>query len=204
MNESLEKKQAKWVRKNGIMVGSSVLVTRQAEAHENGWMYPWVADPMNRAVGKVGTVKEIRDDCIQLSIPGIQTDCLYPFFVLEKVDSKQQVSPHKEWEVSYGLKVRTGDPVLVRDGEDEEWRYSLFSHVRRTEPRCRYFTSGMRWVYCIPYVGNEHLVGTGDEWKVPVAEAERRDFRFGAKVRFEIDDETYPARRKASPFRAGI
>lgn len=183
MNETFKEKHAEWVKKNRVTIGDSVRVTRRAEDHENGWPYFWAESPMTSAVGKVGTVTEISDDCIQLSIPGIQSDYLYPYFVLEKVDSEQQASAHKEWEVSYGLKAETGDPVLVRDCDDEEWRYSLLSHVDRAKNPHQYFTVGMRWAHCIPYAGNEHLVGTSKAWKDPDAEAEKNEFRFGAKVR---------------------
>lgn len=184
MNETFKEEQAEWVRKNRVTIGDSVRVTRRAEDHENGWMYVWVASPMNSAVGKVGTVKEIRDDCIKLSIPGIQSDYLYPYFVLEKVGSEQQASAHKEWEISYGLKAKTGDPVLVRDDGGHVWRYSFLSHKDSEDLSGVPFSTTSGWFkYRIPYAGNEHLVGTDDEWEAPVVETKKKEFRFGARVR---------------------
>lgn len=192
MKETFKEKQAEWVRKNRVTIGDSVRVTRRAGDHENGWMYVWVSIPMNSAVGKVGTVKEIRDDCIELSIPGIQFDYLYPYFVLEKVDPEQPVSVHKEWEVSYGLKARTGDPVLVRDIDELSWRYSFLSHKDPEDSRGMPFSTTSGWFkHCVPYIGNEHLVGTCDKWEAPAAETEKKDFRFGAKVQIQIGDKTW-------------
>lgn len=48
------------------------------------------------------------------------------------------------------------DKVLVRDFDDKEWVCDLFSHSRDK----KYVCVGSIWNQCIPYSGNEHLVGT--------------------------------------------
>lgn len=50
------------------------------------------------------------------------------------------------------------DKVLVRDDYEDEWRASFFSHIR--EGLSRYVTTGLVWKFCIPYKGNEYLLGT--------------------------------------------
>lgn len=51
------------------------------------------------------------------------------------------------------------DKVLVRDINNEPWAISFYSH--KQEGEYPYVTSGdMFFRYCIPYEGNEHLVGT--------------------------------------------
>lgn len=53
-----------------------------------------------------------------------------------------------------------GMPVLVREGICCEWRYTIFSHHRKNgTPFC---ASGIIWHQCIPFEGNEHLLGTTD------------------------------------------
>lgn len=49
------------------------------------------------------------------------------------------------------------DKVLVRDRDEQEWECSLFSHI--DEEGC-YVCVGSWWLQCIPYEGNEHLLGT--------------------------------------------
>lgn len=49
------------------------------------------------------------------------------------------------------------DKVLVRDSKSSEWRANLFSHKNIDEPYCCVYAG---WNYCIPYEGNEHLLGT--------------------------------------------
>lgn len=54
---------------------------------------------------------------------------------------------------------KTFDKVLIRDSERDEWKAGIFSHVsiKRTFP---FVTINNCHKQCIPYEGNEHLVGT--------------------------------------------
>lgn len=53
------------------------------------------------------------------------------------------------------------DKVLVKDhDEDSEWRCSLFSHKNEDG---LYICVGSIFEQCIPYEGNEHLLGTTNE-----------------------------------------
>lgn len=50
------------------------------------------------------------------------------------------------------------EKVLVRDSIDDVWRASFFSHIKENDGR--YVTTCVTWKFCIPYIGNESLVGT--------------------------------------------
>lgn len=50
------------------------------------------------------------------------------------------------------------EKVLVRDSYNDMWRASFFSHIKEDDGR--YVTTGLTWKFCIPYIGNESLVGT--------------------------------------------
>ena len=67
---------------------------------------------------------------------------------------------------SNGVEIYTGDAVLVRDGKNTAWSYCHFSHKKDDSyfPYCTSFTDSM---YCIPYRGNEDLVGTTNDFVVP-------------------------------------
>lgn len=71
--------------------------------------------------------------------------------------------------------------VLVRnDGEDEyPWRAALFSHQEKDGV---FNASGRYWDECIPYEGNEHLLGTTDSLTKPELE-----FKFGDRVEVSYD-----------------
>ena len=47
--------------------------------------------------------------------------------------------------------------VLVRDSDDEPWHLNLFSHIVGTSYKHVCLVNA--WTQCIPYEGNEHLLG---------------------------------------------
>lgn len=54
------------------------------------------------------------------------------------------------------------DKVLVRNKSNERWHPSLYA---TTDGLLYYTTDCKNWQQCIPYEGNEHLVGTTDKLK---------------------------------------
>lgn len=52
------------------------------------------------------------------------------------------------------------DKVLVRCNEDSVWRCELFSHYNTFNKQCPYVCLSSVYKYCIPYEGNQHLLGT--------------------------------------------
>lgn len=56
---------------------------------------------------------------------------------------------------------KTFDKVLVRDEDDEAWRCNFFSHMDDETFICAH----AYFAQCIPYEGNEHLVGTTESPK---------------------------------------
>lgn len=55
------------------------------------------------------------------------------------------------------------DRVLVRQSDKDYWRASLYSHFNSKENI--HVTAWMNWYQCIPYEGNQELVGTTDKPK---------------------------------------
>lgn len=177
MRMSYEERQAEWVKKHDVKAGDRVRLIRSASDEEGGWcsMWPHTADGW---IGNILRVKSIGDLYIVCYSPDADDWFGFPYFVLEKVVERKD----KEWTVSYGLKVKTGDPVLMRDDVTSTWWYSIFSHKLSGEgdpfPYC---SAGAISMFCIPYKGNEHLVGTTDDYKAPEKPTKPK-FVFGAKV----------------------
>ena len=57
------------------------------------------------------------------------------------------------------------DKVLVRCNEDSVWRCELFSHYNTFNKQCPYVCLSSVYKYCIPYEGNQHLLGTTNNSK---------------------------------------
>ncbi len=49
------------------------------------------------------------------------------------------------------------DKVLVRDSKSDKWRANLLGYIDKDE---YYHCVYANWVYCIPFIGNESLLGT--------------------------------------------
>ena len=69
-----------------------------------------------------------------------------------------QVEPVKVIEPKCSLK--PFDKVLVRCNEDSVWRCELFSHYNTFNKQLPYVCLSSVYKYCIPYEGNQHLLGT--------------------------------------------
>lgn len=69
---------------------------------------------------------------------------------------------NRDWN-KFNLPVNTLKPfdkVLVRNGIDEKWTISLFSYHDGGNQTFPYVCASGHYVCCIPYEGNEHLLGT--------------------------------------------
>lgn len=73
--------------------------------------------------------------------------------------------PEHEPEPKPEPKFKPFDRVLVRDRIDNVWVAQLYSHCREDEGYLHFCVGGQFWLQCIPYEGNEHLLGTTDKPK---------------------------------------
>ena len=55
------------------------------------------------------------------------------------------------------VELKPFDKVLVRDSKSYKWRANLFGYIDKDGYYCCVYAC---WTYCIPYEGNEHLLGT--------------------------------------------
>lgn len=60
---------------------------------------------------------------------------------------------------------KAGMPVLVRIRDDHKWFYLLFSHYYKHQGILHFNAGGAGWLQCIPFEGNETLVGTSNPCK---------------------------------------
>lgn len=82
---------------------------------------------------------------------------IYIYNIEEKIDGKLDL---KTLEIEKPkCKFKPFDKVLGRNEKDDVWEADLFSHYRE-ESQYPFRCIGFSRKYCIPYEGNEHLLGT--------------------------------------------
>lgn len=108
-----EKRQAEWVKENGIKLGDKVKILRKFDDFESGCAIEMDEDgEMDPLVGTVGKVSAIEDDSIEVDSKG---DCWYwPYFVLEKVENEPEAEDEPDNAKS---PFKVGDKVRIA----KEW-----------------------------------------------------------------------------------
>lgn len=80
------------------------------------------------------------------------------FSVLNKVNVKS----NKEQPKSINNEYKPFDKVLVRGDLNQKWTVDIFSYYNQKDDAFPYICVGGFYRHCIPYEGNEHLLGTTD------------------------------------------
>lgn len=79
------------------------------------------------------------------------------FSALEKKGKAWDAEKKQIVDLKPKVELKPFDRVLVRDSKSDYWRANLFGYIDKNGYfRCIY----TNWAYCIPYAGNEHLLGT--------------------------------------------
>ena len=109
---------------------------------------------------KIGDTLRVKEESnVSFTITGMTEDAY-----LDKDGNKYHFKYQKQWEiVPEKFDITTLKPfesrVLVRDQSCYEWEADIFGRYSNG-----YITlGGGKWVQCIPYEGNEHLLGTTDD-----------------------------------------
>lgn len=95
--------------------------------------------------------------------PITETQQIILFDALAKEGKAWDAEKKEVVDIKKELQFKPFEKVLVRDSYDDMWRASFFSHIK--EDVGRYVTTCFTWKFCIPYEGNEHLLGTTNDPK---------------------------------------
>lgn len=76
---------------------------------------------------------------------------------METLEIEKPKKKNKRKKSKVQLSFKPFDKVLVRDSASDKWRASLFGYIGKDGYYCCVYAN---WIYCIPYEGNEHLLGT--------------------------------------------
>lgn len=98
------------------------------------------------------------------------------------------------------------DKVLVRDCNEVKWEIDLFQEYEEFKSDLYYSCLASTWNQCIPYEGNEHLLGTTDN---PEQHEQNKNSLFGIelkpgyvlKLKNGAAGVLFPIREKAYPYK---
>lgn len=106
------------------------------------------------------------DFCTNIIHPSEWCPCFYTFATEEVKDKlfKAMDKAGYTWDgetLKKKPQFKPFEKVLVRDSESEEWECTFYSHFdSKSKGRYNHNTISGIYVMCIPFEGNEHLVGT--------------------------------------------
>ena len=116
---------------------------------------------------KGDVIMDLGDDCICNDSPickeirlATEEEKQQLFSALEKEGKRWDSDKKSIVDLKPKVELKPFDKVLVRDSKSDYWRATLFSHIN--ENGC-YYCVWAGWTYCIPYEGNEHLLGTNKD-----------------------------------------
>lgn len=128
------------------------ILDRPRENNKKGW---WYAVCLNTTVDSLGT--HIYGEPVRFASPD-EVNRLFEKFAekgfhynadtnaLEKIKKEHTFQPY--------------DKVLIRDSDKDQWMPEIFSHYNNNGTYRYRVCGGIGFSQCIPYEGNEHLVGT--------------------------------------------
>lgn len=82
------------------------------------------------------------------------------FSALEKKGKRWDSEKKEVVDLKPKVELKPFDKVLVKHQKTEEWCANIFSHTDKTDEYLDYVCVNDRWEFCIPYEGNESLLGT--------------------------------------------
>jgi hypothetical protein len=100
--------------------------------------------------------EERREYVVEIEHKDYHESC--PWIAFEDQDD-YELAPKPHYDIA---NFYAGMPVLVRDYDNTQWRYVQFSHCVGKDNPIMFNACGNTWEQCIPFEGNEHLLGTTD------------------------------------------
>lgn len=149
------------VKKGDIMMkcdGSYPFISNGVTTEEGGFEYICGTTGLSGSLQTVGNFSIWTDN---FCIPASEEVKKRLFDKIEEAGYKWNADTLELEEAAskFKSKFKPFDKVLVRDGINEEWSINLFSYYDREDQEYPYVCISGRYEYCIPYEGNEYLVG---------------------------------------------
>lgn len=129
---------------------------------KNGDLYDHASlDTAKQNLDISGKYKICEDEIIEIRI-ATEEEKQQLFDALAKEGKAWDAEKKQIVDLKPKVELKPFDKVLVRDSKSDKWRANLFGYIDKDE---YYHCVYANWVYCIPYEGNEHLLGTTNNWE---------------------------------------
>lgn len=124
---------------------------------KNGDLYDHVSlDIVSQDLDISGEYKIFKENIVEIRL-ATEEEKQQLFSALEKEGKRWDAEKKQIVDLMPNVELKPFDKVLVRDSKSDNWRANLFGYIDKDE---YYHCVYANWVYCIPYAGNEHLLGT--------------------------------------------
>lgn len=124
---------------------------------KNGDLYDHASlAPRTQKLDISGKYKIRKDEIVEIRL-ATEEEKKQLFSVLAKKGKTWDSEKKEVIDFKPKVELKPFDKVLVRDSESDKWRANLFAYISEDGYYCCVYAF---WVYCIPYAGNEHLLGT--------------------------------------------
>ena len=126
----------------------------------NGDLYDHASlDTTTHELDISGEYKIFKENIIEIRL-ATDSEKKQLFSALEKEGKAWDAEKKQIVDLKPNIKFKPFDKVLVRHQKTEEWSANIFSHTDKTDEYLDYVCVNGRWEFCIPYIGNELLLGT--------------------------------------------
>ena len=124
---------------------------------KNGDLYDHASlDITNKILDISGKYRIGKDEITEIRL-ATEEEKQQLFSALEKEGKAWDSNKKSIVDLKPNIELKPFDRVMVRDSEDQAWQVSLFSYKDSDSYYC---CNGCAWNQCIPYIGNESLLGT--------------------------------------------
>lgn len=124
---------------------------------KNGDLYDHVSlDIVSQDLDISGEYKIFKENIVEIRL-ATEEEKQQLFSALEKEGKRWDAEKKQIVDLMPNVELKPFDKVLVRDSKSDNWCANLFGYIDKDE---YYHCVYANWVYCIPYIGNESLLGT--------------------------------------------
>ena len=124
---------------------------------KNGDLYDHASlDTATQDLDISGKYRICEDEIVEIR-PATEEEKQKLFDALAKENKAWDAEKKQIVDLKPKVEMKPFDKVLVRDSESDKWRANFFGYIDKDK---YYHCVYANWVYCIPYEGNEHLLGT--------------------------------------------